>query len=68
MSTKGNPRFPSGNWFWHDWDHSVMSKEEVLNYLNIANTSKANLLLNVGPTNLGVLREEDEQILRNLYK
>jgi alpha-L-fucosidase len=67
MSTKGNQRFPSGNWFWHEWDHSVLSKEEVIDYLGKAKASNANLLLNVGPNNLGVLREEDEQILQNLY-
>ena len=27
MSVSGNERFKSGNWFWHDWDHSVASKE-----------------------------------------
>jgi len=67
MSTKGNQRFPAGNWFWHEWDHSVLSKEEVIDYLSKAKASDANLLLNVGPNNLGVLREEDEQVLQNLH-
>lgn len=26
MSTKGDKLFPSGNWFWHEWDKSVASK------------------------------------------
>ena len=26
MSIKGNDRFKSGNWFWHEWDHSVAIK------------------------------------------
>jgi alpha-L-fucosidase len=66
MSTQGNKRFPSGNWFWHEWDKSVRSKEEVLEYLKMARDANANLLLNVGPNNLGVIREQDEEVLRNL--
>ena len=66
MSTKGNQRFPSGNWFWHEWDHSVLSKDDVLNHLNRAKTAKANLLLNVGPDYRGKIRAEDEDVLRNL--
>jgi alpha-L-fucosidase len=66
MSTKGNQRSPAGNWFWHKWDNSVLSKEEILDNKNKANSVKANLLLNVGPTNLGMLRKEDERILRGL--
>jgi len=66
MSTQGNQRFPSGNWFWHEWDKSVRSKEEILENLKMAKNSEANLLLNVGPTNKGVLREEDEIVLQSL--
>lgn len=66
MSTKGNQRFPSGNWFWHEWDHSVLTKEEIQSYLGKAGTAGANLLLNVGPTNEGILRPEDEAVLKNL--
>lgn len=67
LSTKGNQRFPSGNWFWHDWDHSVLPKDEVQNYLAAAKKLAANLLLNVGLTDEGILRDEDAQLLRNLY-
>jgi alpha-L-fucosidase len=66
MSTQGNKRFPSGNWFWHEWDHSVLSREGVLEYLGKAKNAEANLLLNVGPSNMGELRKEDELVLRNL--
>ncbi|WP_020529975.1 alpha-L-fucosidase [Flexithrix dorotheae] len=66
MSVKGNEKFPSGNWFWHDWDHSVLSKEEIKNYLSVAKSMKANLLLNVGITNEGKLRKEDEATLLSL--
>ena len=66
MSTQGNQRFPSGNWYWHDWDHSVLTKEEVLDHLEKAKAAQANLLLNVGPDYLGKLRPEDEELLRNL--
>ncbi|MEL7120956.1 MAG: alpha-L-fucosidase [Bacteroidota bacterium] len=60
MSTKGNKRFPSGNWFWHEDDHSVRSKEEIKNLLQVASKMEANLLLNVGISNKGLLRKEDE--------
>ncbi|MFW5761526.1 MAG: alpha-L-fucosidase [Cyclobacteriaceae bacterium] len=66
MSAKGKERFKSGSWFWHDWDDSVRSKEEILNYLRVAEKMGANLLLNVGPNDKGKLREIDVEILRNL--
>jgi alpha-L-fucosidase len=66
MSTQGNNRSPAGNWYWHEWDHSVLSKEEVLLYLEKAKAAQANLLLNVGPDYLGKLRPEDEELLRTL--
>ncbi len=66
MSTKGNQRFPSGNWFWHEWDHSVLSKEDILSYLEVARSIQANLLLNVGPDTRGKLREEDIRVLSEL--
>ncbi len=66
MSTKGNQRFPSGNWYWHEWDHSALSKEEILDHLKKAKEAEANFLLNVGPDYLGKLRTEDEEVLRNI--
>jgi alpha-L-fucosidase len=66
MSVKGNERFKSGNWFWHEWDHSVASKETILNYLTVAKKMDANLLLNVGPSDKGLLRPEDEKVLNEL--
>jgi alpha-L-fucosidase len=66
MSVKGNEQFKSGNWFWHEWDHSVASKETILNYLNVANKMEANLLLNCGPLANGLLRPEDESTLISL--
>ena len=66
MSTKGNQRFPSGNWYWHEWDRSALSKEDILDHLEKAKAAQANLLLNVGPDYLGRLRPEDEEVLRNL--
>lgn len=66
MSTKGNQKFPEGNWFWHDWDQSVMEKEEILELKEKAKAVNANLLLNVGPTAEGVLREQDLNSLTNL--
>ncbi len=66
MSVKGNEKFPSGNWFWHEWDHSVLSKDQILNYLEVAGKMDANLLLNVGIDPQGRLRPEDERTLLNL--
>jgi len=66
MSVQGNKRFKSGNWFWHEWDHSVASKKRILNYLEVAGKMQANLLLNVGPSAEGTLRPEDERALNEL--
>ncbi|MGK7395900.1 MAG: alpha-L-fucosidase [Candidatus Cyclobacteriaceae bacterium M3_2C_046] len=66
MSAKGNDQFPSGNWFWHKWDHSVRSKEEIMKLLAVADKMGANLLLNVGPSDKGKLRPEDVAILSKL--
>lgn len=66
MSTKGDARFPSGNWFWHEWDHSVASKEQILEWQRIARQIEANLLINVGPMANGKLRPEDEAALLSL--
>ncbi len=66
MSVQGNEQFKSGNWFWHEWDHSVASKETILNYLDVSQKMQANLLLNVGPSDKGLLRQEDEKVLTQL--
>lgn len=66
MSVKGNEQFPSGNWFWHEWDHSVRPVEDIRKILNVAGSMQANLLLNVGITPEGLLRPEDEQELMKL--
>jgi alpha-L-fucosidase len=60
MSIKGNEKFPTGNWFWHDWDKSVRSVSDIKNILAVASGMEANLLLNVGITDKGKLREVDE--------
>ncbi|MGF1635525.1 MAG: alpha-L-fucosidase [Cyclobacteriaceae bacterium] len=66
LSVKGDKKFPSGNWFWHEWDKSVASKETILNYLNVAEKMEANLLLNAGPDDKGRLRKVDEKALKEL--
>ncbi len=68
MSVKGNAQFPSGNWFWHQGDTSVMDKNVVLKYLDIAKKMNANFLLNVGPMTNGKLRPQDVETLTNLRK
>ncbi|WP_194774821.1 alpha-L-fucosidase [Pararhodonellum marinum] len=68
MSTKGNKQFPSGNWFWHEWDHSVASKSQIHKWLDTSRKMQANLLLNVGPMDTGKLRPEDVAVLSSLQK
>jgi alpha-L-fucosidase len=67
LSVKGNAQFPSGNWFWHESDHSIASREQVANYQAVALQMQANLLLNVGPMANGKLRPEDEKLLHELH-
>lgn len=66
LSTEGDSRFPSGNWFWHEWDHSVASKEQILEWRRVATKMEANLLINAGPMANGKLRPEDEAVLLSL--
>lgn len=66
LSTKGNDQFPTGNWFWHEWDQSVLSKKELVDYLKTAESMQANLLLNCGPDPSGKLREMDVKVLTSL--
>lgn len=66
MSSKGNEKFPSGNWFWHEWDRSVLSTRQIHSHLDVARRMEANLLLNVGPSDRGLLRPEDERTLMSL--
>jgi alpha-L-fucosidase len=66
MSQKGKDQFSSGSWFWHEWDHSVATKEQIKGWLAKAAELNANLLLNCGPMANGKLRPEDEKVLRSL--
>lgn len=66
LSVKGNKRFKSGNWFWHEWDHSVASKETIQKYLATAKKFEANLLLNSGIMDSGKMRPEDVEVLKSL--
>ncbi len=66
MSVKGDSRFPSGNWFWHEWDHSVASPDQINEWQHVARQMDANLLINVGPMANGRLRPEDERALTEL--
>ncbi|MFO7934273.1 MAG: alpha-L-fucosidase [Bacteroidales bacterium] len=66
MSVRGNDRFPKGNWFWHQWDHSVATVEQVRRWLELAGALDANLLLNCGPMANGRLRPGDVEVLTSL--
>lgn len=67
MSQKGaKGNFETGSWFWHEWDHSVASKQQVKQWLQQAAELKANFLLNCGPMANGRLRPEDKSVLESL--
>jgi alpha-L-fucosidase len=66
LSVKGDSRFPTGNWFWHEWDHSVATIEQIRDWIEVARQMEANLLLNVGPMANGKLRPVDEEVLLSL--
>jgi alpha-L-fucosidase len=66
MSQKGNEQFKSGSWFWHSWDDSCATKTQILDWLSIAEKMQANLLLNVGPSPEGKLRDIDYKTLMEL--
>jgi alpha-L-fucosidase len=68
MSSQGDKQFKSGSWFWHEWDKSVKSHEQINTYLKVAEQMNANLLLNCGPKANGKLRPEDEMMLSSLRK
>jgi alpha-L-fucosidase len=69
MSQKGpKGQFQSGSWFWHEWDKSSASVDQVKGWLKIAEQMQANLLLNCGPSPEGLLRPEDEKVLLSLRK
>jgi alpha-L-fucosidase len=68
LSQKGPDPFPEGSWFWHEWDHTVASKQQILGWLDDARRSESVLLLNAGPSRFGKLREEDFLALTTLRK
>ncbi len=58
--------FSDGSWYWHAWDHSARDIGEVVSLRALAQRSASVLLLNVGPSREGLLRPEDEALLRRL--
>jgi len=69
LSKKGPPgQFEDGSWFWHEWDHSVASREEILGWLRSSEERDAVLLLNAGPMASGKLRPEDWEALTTLHR
>ena len=60
--------FASGSWFWHKDDHTVVTVAQIEDWLEKAKSQQANLLLNVGPSNEGLLRKEDIDTLKALGK
>jgi alpha-L-fucosidase len=67
LSQKGpEGQFETGSWFWHPWDDTVASREQILEWLRTAERLEANLLLNAGPMANGKLRPQDERALLTL--
>jgi alpha-L-fucosidase len=66
MSVKGNAQFPSGNWFWHEWDNSVASVQQVKEWISSAEKLGANLLINCPITDKGKMRSVDVEVLSKL--
>jgi hypothetical protein len=67
LSQQGPPGdFAHGSWFWHPWDHSVATRDQVREWRRDAVRRGAVLLTNVGPTASGLLRPEDEALLLSL--
>ncbi len=58
--------FSKGSWYWHKWDHSICDTGEVVSLRTLARRSESVLLLNMGPSHDGLLRPEDEALLRRL--
>lgn len=66
-SKQGPPGFfADGSWFWHEWDHSCATVEEVRGWQANARALDAVLLLNVPPMASGQLRPEDLNLLKQL--
>jgi alpha-L-fucosidase len=67
LSQKGpSGDFASGSWFWHPWDHSVATVEQVRQWQQDAREKNAVLLLNAGLMASGRLRPEDTAVLARL--
>jgi alpha-L-fucosidase len=67
LSRQGPPGpFADGSWFWHAWDRSCASVDEVRAWRAAARARGAVLLLNAGPGPDGRLRPEDDRLLRAL--
>ncbi len=61
-------QFTDGKWFWHADDHTVQSPEWVVVTKRLCNERGANFVINAGPSNRGLLREEDVACLRAVGK
>lgn len=69
LSQKGpHGQFQSGSWFWHEWDDSQVSVEQIQRWRQEAAHKNAVLLLNAGPMKNGKLRPQDEDVLTQLPK
>jgi alpha-L-fucosidase len=67
LSQKGpSGDFASGSWFWHPWDDSAATVEQVRQWQREAASKEAVLLLNAGPMANGRLRTEDLAVLAGL--
>lgn len=67
LSKKGPPgMFEHGAWFWHPWDDSESTVEELRECLERCRRNDAVLLLNSGIMANGRMRPQDERVLHAL--
>lgn len=64
----GKPPFGSGKWFWHATDTTTVTAASLAEKRDLCAARGANLLINAGPDDQGLLREVDVECLQALGK
>lgn len=64
----GQGMFASGKWFWHANDNTAKDASWIAEQVRAANARHANYVINVGPTNQGLLRDIDVERLAEVGK
>ena len=64
----GKPPFGSGKWFWHPTDITTVTPESLVEKAAVCRERNANILINAGPTDKGLLRDVDVKCLQKFGK